>query len=269
MDKSQWGWKEGQKEVPVIVPRTYIDMYNFGYAQSHNAPKISQSVMGMIDFSIIIKGDGHEDTYKGRVVGFSSSLSCILVPQSFMDWSNGYYAPKDNVSHTRLLMQLTNAADKNVDSYLEEHGMEIEQDQMEQEKMAYFLRIVVGLVMIVGLVISALSFYILMLSIYLLVQKNAKKLENLLLIGYSPSKVARPYQLLTVSLNVIVLIIAMIVVIAVRTYYMNIIADVYPELANGTLLPMIVVGIALFLLVTILNVFIIYRKIIQIWFKKA
>ena len=269
MDKSQWGWKEGQKEVPVIVPRTYIDMYNFGYAQSHNAPKISQSVMGMIDFSIIIKGDGHEDTYKGRVVGFSSSLSCILVPQSFMDWSNGYYAPKDNVSHTRLLMQLTNAADKNVESYLEEHGMEIEQDQMEQEKMAYFLRIVIGLVMIVGLVISALSFYILMLSIYLLVQKNAKKLENLLLIGYSPSKVARPYQLLTVSLNVIVLIIAMIVVIAVRTYYMNIIADVYPELANGTLLPMIVMGIALFLLVTILNVFIIYRKIIQIWFKKA
>ena len=147
--------------------------------------------------------------------------------------------------------------------------MEIEQDQMEQEKMAYFLRIVVGLVMIVGLVISALSFYILMLSIYLLVQKNAKKLENLLLIGYSPSKVARPYQLLTVSLNVIVLIIAMVVVIAVRTYYMNIIADVYPELANGTLLPMIAVGIALFLLVTILNVFIIYRKIIQIWFKKA
>jgi hypothetical protein len=61
----------------------------------------------------------------------------------------------------------------------------------------------------------------------------------------------------------------MIVVIAVRTYYMNIIADVYPELANGTLLPMIAVGIALFLLVTILNVFIIYRKIIQIWFKKA
>ena len=269
MDKSQWGWKEGQKEVPVIVPRTYIDMYNFGYAQSHNAPKISQSVMGMIDFSIIIKGDGHEDTYKGRVVGFSSSLSCILVPQSFMDWSNGYYAPKDNVSHTRLLMQLTNAADKNVESYLEEHGMEIEQDQMEQEKMAYFLRIVIGLVMIVGLVISALSFYILMLSIYLLVQKNAKKLENLLLIGYSPSKVARPYQLLTVCLNVIVLIIAMVVVIAVRTYYMNIIADVYPELANGTLLPMIVVGIALFVLVTILNVFIIYRKIIQIWFKKA
>ena len=268
MDKSLWVWKAGQKEVPVIVPRTYIDMYNFGYAQSHNAPKISQSVMGLIDFSIIIKGDGKEDTYKGRVVGFSSSLSSILVPQSFMDWSNAYYAPKDNVSHTRLLMQLTNGADKNVEEYLNAHGMEIEQEQMEQEKVAYFLRLVVTLVMIVGLVISALSFYILMLSIYLLVQKNARKLENLLLIGYSPSKVARPYQLLTFCLNAVVLIIAMITVFALRTYYMNIISDVYPELANGTLLPMVSVGIALFLFVTILNVCIIYRKIIQIWFRK-
>ena len=268
IDKSQWQWKEGQKEVPVIVPRTYINMYNFGYAQSHNAPKISESVMGMIDFAIVIKGDGKEDTYKGRVVGFSSSLSSILVPQSFMDWSNSYYAPKDEVSHTRLLMQVTNAADKEVGQYLEDHGMEIEQDQMNQEKIAYFLRLVVSLVMIVGLVISALSFYILMLSIYLLVQKNAKKLENLLLIGYSPSWVARPYQLLTASLNLIVLIIALVAVMIVRSYYMSMIENIYPELSHGSILPMLMVGASLFLLVTIMNILVIRRKIIRIWYRK-
>ena len=268
IDKSQWQWKEGQKEVPVIVPRTYINMYNFGYAQSHNAPKISESVMGMIDFAIVIKGDGKEDTYKGRVVGFSSSLSSILVPQSFMDWSNSYYAPKDEVSHTRLLMQVTNAADKEVGQYLEDHGMEIEQDQMNQEKIAYFLRLVVTLVMIVGLVISALSFYILMLSIYLLVQKNAKKLENLLLIGYSPSRVARPYQLLTASLNLIVLIIALVAVMIVRSYYMSMIENIYPELSHGSILPMLMVGASLFLLVTIMNILVIRRKIIRIWYRK-
>ena len=268
IDKSLWGWKEGQKEVPVIVPRTYINMYNFGYAQSHNAPKISESVMGMIDFSIVIKGDGKEGTYKGRVVGFSSSLSSILVPQAFMDWSNAYYAPKDEASHTRLLMQVTNATDKNVSQYLEDHGMEIEQDQMNQEKIAYFLRLVVSLVLIVGLVISALSFYILMLSIYLLVQKNAKKLENLLLIGYSPSRVARPYQLLTAVLNVLVLVIAVVVVVVARTYYMTMIEEIYPELAHGSLLPMLIVGVALFLIVTFVNVFVIRRKIIRIWYRK-
>lgn len=268
IDKNLWGWKEGQKEVPVIVPRTYINMYNFGYAQSHNAPKISDSVMGMIDFSIVIKGDGKEDTYKGRVVGFSSSLSSILVPQAFMDWSNAYYAPKDEASHTRLLMQVTNATDKNVSQYLEDHGMEIEQDQMNQEKIAYFLRLVVSLVLIIGLVISALSFYILMLSIYLLVQKNAQKLENLLLIGYSPSRVARPYQMLTAILNLIVLVIAIVAVMIVRSYYMTMIEDVYPELSKGSLWPMLIVAMKLFVVVTFVNVFVIRRKIIRIWYRK-
>lgn len=268
IDKSQWKWQEGQKEVPVIVPRMYINMYNFGYAQSHNAPKISESVMGMIDFAIVIKGDGHEDAYKGRVVGFSSSISSILVPQSFMEWSNAYYAPKDEVSHTRLLMQVENAADKNVSQYLEDHGMEIEQDQMDQEKITYFLRLMVSLVMVIGLVISSLSFYILMLSIYLLVQKNAQKLENLLLIGYSPAKVARPYQWFTACLNIIVLIIAVVVVLAVRMYYMAIIEDIYPELDKGSLLPALMTGGALFVIVTLMNMLIIRRKIIRIWYRK-
>ena len=122
--------------------------------------------------------------------------------------------------------------------------------------------------MIVGLVISALSFYILMLSIYLLVQKNAKKLENLLLIGYSPSRVARPYQLLTASLNLIVLIIALVAVMIVRSYYMSMIEDIYPELSHGSILPMLMVGASLFLLVTIMNILVIRRKIIRIWYRK-
>ena len=63
--------------------------------------------------------------------------------------------------------------------------------------------------MSVGLLISVLSFYILMLSIYLLVQKNTTKLENLLLIGYSPWRVGLPYQILTVGMNVLVLLLAM------------------------------------------------------------
>lgn len=37
-----------------------------------------------------------------------------------------------------------------------------------------------------GLVFSVMSFYILMLSIFLLLQKNSAKLETLLLLGYAP-----------------------------------------------------------------------------------
>lgn len=97
------------------------------------------------------------------------------------------------------------------------------------QKTTYFLRLMVTMVMVVGLVISILSFYILMLSIYLLVQKNSSKLENLLLIGYSPQQVAKPYQLLTIFLNLGVLIIALIAIVFIRAYYMGVISTLFPE----------------------------------------
>jgi hypothetical protein len=263
-----WHYKEGDKVVPIILPRTYINMYNFGFAQSHSLPKISDGLVGMIDFNIFIHGNGHQDRYKGKVIGFSNRLNTILVPQKFMDWSNNYYAPNSKSDPTRLLVEVTNPADEHITKYLDKKGYEVETDKLDAEKTTYFLKMVVSLVMAIGLVISILSFYILMLSIYLLVQKNSSKLENLLLIGYSPSKVAMPYQLLTVGLNVAVLFIAWIILFFIRSYYMNVIETLFPQIDDGSMLPAFIVGIILFILVTILNQFAIRRKVMRIWYRK-
>lgn len=268
INSSEWQWKEGSKEVPVILPRTYINMYNFGFAQSRQLPKISEGLLGMIDIRLIVRGEGKEDEYKGRVVGLSSTLSAVLVPQSFMDWSNATYAPYEKATPTRLLMQVSNPADEAVEQYLDDKGLEMETDKLDQEKTTYFLRLIVTIVMFIGIVISALSFYILMLSIYLLVQKNTTKLENLLLIGYSPSRVAMPYQLLTAVLNISVLVIAVVLIFFARHYYLNIILALFPDVPQASLMPTILTGASLFLFVTLLNVFIIHRKIMRIWYRK-
>ena len=73
---------------------------------------------------------------------------------------------------------------------MKEHGYEIEEDKLDASRMTYFLKIVSAVIMSVGLLISILSFYILMLSIYLLVQKNTMKLQNLLLLGYTTARVS-------------------------------------------------------------------------------
>ena len=126
----------------------------------------------------------------------------------------------------------------------------------------------VSMVMIIGLVISVLSFYILMLSIYLLVQKNSSKLENLLLIGYSPNNVAKPYQVLTIALNIVVLIIAWIILFFLRDYYMGFIETLFPDIDEGTMFPAIALGLLLFLIVSILNIVAIRRKVMSIWQRK-
>lgn len=263
-----WKYKQGDKVVPIILPRIYLTMYNFGFAQSHSLPKISDGLMGMIDFQIFIHGNGHQDQYKGKVIGFSSRLSSILVPQAFMDWSNNYYSTGDGSEPTRLIVDASNPADEHISQYIEKKGYEIEDSQLNAEKTTYFLKLMVTMVMIVGLVISILSFYILMLSIYLLVQKNSSKLENLLLIGYKPGQVARPYQLLTIGLNLGVLLISWLVLYFVRQYYMDIIESLFPNIEDGNMLPAIGMGIVLFVLVSVCNLIAIKHKIVRIWKRK-
>lgn len=268
--EDDWTWDKGCNVIPIILPRTYINMYNFGFAQSRSLPKISEGLVGMIDFRILISGNGMKDEYKGKVIGFSSRLNTILVPQAFMDWSNAKYSDRQPEEPTRIVIEVGNPTDDRISRFIDENGYEVEDNKLNAEKNMFFLRMVVSLVMSVGIIISVLSFYILMLSIYLLVQKNSSKLENLLLIGYSPRQVAFPYQMLTALLNLSIVAVACVIIYFVRGYYMDTIESIYPNLNGGTLLPSMVFGGVLFVFITMINSLIIRNKVTNdIWKHKS
>ena len=218
----------------------------------------------MLDVSLFVRGNGREGTFRGKVIGFSSRLNTILVPERFILWSNGQYAPSEHSAPSRLIMEVDNPAGEQFTALLSDNGLEQEDDNRQAERMTYFLRIVVVLVMAVGLVISALSFYILMLSIWLLVQKNAEKLENLLLLGYSPRRTALPYQLLTVALNAVVLVIALLVVWLVRGRYLDMLQTLSASVDFPGMQHTILLGLALLLVVSFVNIIAIRRKVAKL-----
>ena len=260
-----WHYTPGDSLVPVILPRSYIAMYNFGFAQNHSLPKINEGLVGMIDLHIQVQGKGGQGYFRGKVIGFSSKLNTILVPQSFMAWSNNHFSPDSELPPSRLILDVTNPADQRIGTYLEEHNYELEDNNLDAEKTTYFLKLMVTLVMGVGVVISALSFYVLLLSIYLLVQKNTTKLQNLLLIGYSPTRVALPYQMLTLALNFAVLVASFSLLLIIRSYYIDIVETLFPDLPSTGVAATLGIGLALFLFVTGINFAILWRKIISIW----
>lgn len=260
-----WHYTPGDSLVPVILPRSYIAMYNFGFAQNHSLPKINEGLVGMIDLHIQVQGKGGQGYFRGKVIGFSSKLNTILVPQSFMAWSNNHFSPDSEMPPSRLILDVTNPADQRIGTYLEDHNYELEDNNLDAEKTTYFLKLMVTLVMGVGVVISALSFYVLLLSIYLLVQKNTTKLQNLLLIGYSPSRVALPYQMLTLVLNFAVLVASFSLLLIIRGYYIDIVETLFPDLPSTGVAPTLGIGLALFLFVTGINFAILWRKTISIW----
>lgn len=261
----KWHFDEGTQTIPIIIPRNYLNLYNFGFAQSRNLPKLSEGVMGLIQMDINMRGNGRAEQYKGNIVGFSNRLNTILVPQSFMEWANQNFSPEREAQPSRLIVEVKNPTDTAITDYFQQKNYETEGDNLDAGKTTYFLRLITGIVSGVGLFISILSFYILMLSVFLLLQKNTAKLENLLLIGYSPSKVALPYHVLTVGLNLLVLLLAVIGVVWLRSYYTGVLQTLIPQLETGSLLPCILAGSILFIVVSALNILLIRKKVLSIW----
>ena len=260
-DLEGWSFSPGQEEIPIVLPRNYLNLYNFGFAQSRSLPQLSEGVLGMMKLDIRISGRGQVKQMKGRIAGFSDRLNTILVPEAFMNWANATYGDQKEAGPSRLIVEVKNPADDRIAKYLKEKGYETEGDKLDAGKTTWFLKMIVGIVMAVGLVISVLSFYILMLSIYLLLQKNTKKLETLLLVGYSPARVARPYQVLTVVLNAVVLALGLLVVSLVRSGYLDVLGRMFPQMKGGNMAVAVTAGIVLFLIVSAINVAAIRRKI--------
>ncbi|MBR1838206.1 MAG: ABC transporter permease [Bacteroidaceae bacterium] len=256
-----WLFDPQQRTVPVILPRSYLALYNFGFAASRGLPKISDAMASQIEMHILIHAQGNNEAFKGRVIGFSSRINTILVPLSFLEWSNAKYEPGKDDTPTRLIARVGNPTDEAIMKYMDSRGYEVEDNRLEAGKATYFLRIVVTLVTGIGILVCILSFYILMLSVYLLVQKNTRKLQNLLLIGYTPARVSLPYQLLTLMVNIGVFLLAIVLLLPLRAWYMKMISLVFPQVHGGSVWSAVVVGAVILVVVTLFNFVAIRRKV--------
>ena len=257
----EWKYVEGQGEIPIIIPRNYLNLYNFGFARSRNLPQLSEGMIGMVSLNLYISGNGMRDMKKGRIVGFSNRLNTILVPEDFMNAANSKYGDSNEMEPSRVIIEVDNPADERIAHFFNDNGYETEDNKLDAGKITWFLKIAVGIVMAIGLVISALSFYILLLSIYLLLQKNTDKLENLILIGYSASSVSMPYQILTVAINFAVLVIAVFLLIVIRGMYSGVLSDIIQGIDGGGIVVSCMVGVILFLFVSAYNIIAIRRKV--------
>ena len=107
----KWEFDEYERVVPIIIPRNYLNLYNFGFAQSRSLPQLSEGVMGMVNLDIRITGVGRTENFKGKIVGFSNRLNTILVPETFMTWANNEFAPGQKSEPSRLIVEVNNPTD--------------------------------------------------------------------------------------------------------------------------------------------------------------
>lgn len=256
-----WKFAPDDNFIPIILPKNYLDLYNFGFAEARSMPKISESIVNMVNIDITISGRHQYREFKGQIVGFSSRINTILVPESFMKWANENFGEQSNPSPSRLMVEVNNPADPNIATFLQKYGYEVEGQGSATSRMSYFLKIIVGIVIAIGVIICALSFFILTLSIYLLLEKNMEKLNNLRLIGYNKSSVIRPYELLAIGMNFAILALSILSILLIRSKYIEVVRNVWTDFEGSGIASIIIAGIAIFFILSALNVLIIRNKV--------
>ena len=63
----KWLFDKETRVIPIIIPRNYLNLYNFGFAQSRSLPKLSEGLISMIQMDITLRGNGRVEQFKGRL----------------------------------------------------------------------------------------------------------------------------------------------------------------------------------------------------------
>lgn len=190
-----WGFDPASSsEIPVILPREYLSLYNYGFAPSRGLPQISESMASLIPIELSVSGNGLQQTLRGRIAGFSSRINTIAVPEAFIRWANGIYGPGANSAPSRLIVETVSPGDPNATEWIGNHGYETMSDTTAGQ-IGSIASAGSAVVMLAGSLIVALALFILIISIHLLLYKNRTILFDLMQLGYTPGRVSRVYMI--------------------------------------------------------------------------
>ena len=260
-DDVEWTASTDSRFVPMVVPRAYLNFYNYGFAAARGMPQIGESLFAAVPVRLIARGPAEQVVYEGKIVGFTNNLNTILVPDDFLVEANLQFAPNSAESVTRVIVESDGSSTDELMTFIAEHNYVVDGNGDVSMRLLSIVRIVIGGVVAVGVIVVLLAFYLLLISILLMVEKNRYKNNVLHQLGYSDARISFPYQVLAVAVDVFVWVIALAVTLWVYPLAVSFIQKISPgfvSLEYGTTVLLSLLLCAFFVLI---HVCIIRRKI--------
>lgn len=251
----RWKWDADTEFLPIIIPEDYLNLYNFGFAESQSLPVVSKGTVEQIPFSVHVDGNGKRRDFQGSIVGFSNTINSILVPEDFLQWANSEFGKAEKSNVTRLLVEFTDSSDERIPNYFESHSLDIKEKELQSSKIMFLLKIAVLFVLTVAGIIIVLSMAFIVMSMNVIVQKNRELFVNLYNIGYSPKQIARFYQLVISVLTFIDILLATFIALAVRKQYMDRLSVLFKAMPSKTAI-WLTAAVIVVLLLAVYNVLI-------------
>ncbi len=266
VDQSKWQWKEGENFIPIIIPKSYLNLYNFGFATSQGLPQVSEGLFTQIPFQLILGKGENQAIYQAKIVDFTTKINTILVPENFLEWANQTYANQQTNAPSRIIVETKSQSDENAASFFEQQNYDINKDELKNNELTSYLKLAFTLVLFIGLIIVFAAIWLMIINFQLMIEKNKHKTKDLFLIGYNISQLSRPY----LKFSLIFMLISYLISIPFVYFTLNIIKGKIGKfmlVEQSHLWEIVGGGFLLLILLVVINKFILTQSIKKIALK--
>ncbi len=205
INDKQWGWDSSKKVIPIVFPREYLKLYNFGFAQSQGLPQLSENIITKVGFKVKIRGNGKKEEFVAKVFALTDRVNSFLVPDDFMKWANKKFGEAgDEFKPSRLAIITNNLNNPEIIKYFDTKGYETNTEKLNKSRSSVLIKLVFIVVVVIGSIITLLSLLIFILSFNIIIYKSTDNINKLLNIGYRKSTFFKSYGIVVLTIVALV-----------------------------------------------------------------
>ena len=128
-------------------------------------------------------------------------------------------------------------------------------------KIVSLVKGIAFVVILLGVVVSLLAFFLLVVSIHLLIEKNKDKNATLIALGYTHAEVCRPYEVTALALNLFSLLTALLATGSLYGMLEKVLLRYNPDFVGTGMGFITLVAAALMLIFSLLHILMIRKEV--------
>ena len=256
-------WQPGQQTVPIIFSSDFLELYNV-FAPSQDLPQLSGKTISSVNIILEIYGATGVQNFKGNIVALSDRINSILVPKSFMQWSNQSFGGVSKVNPSRIYIKTKDANDPKLISFLDTKNYHLNKDKTKFGRIKKVLQNIVSALGVFGILVIVLALMLFSFYLQLMIAKSKENLQLLLTLGYSPNWLSKTVAKTWIPVYVFVVIAAVAITALLHFSFVKISFVERNDLPYFLHWSVLVVGILLLLLSVFTNYRLVKKELYKI-----
>jgi len=203
-------WQPGQIVVPIIFSSDFLEMYNV-FAPAQGLPQLSPKTISSINIILECSGPNGTLNFKGNIVALSDRINSLLVPRTFMNWSNLHLSGDTATRISRVYIKTKDANNPQLISFLDQQSYHLNKDKVKFSRVKSILQNIVSSLGIFGILVIVMALVLFSFYLQLMIAKSKDNLRLLLTLGYSPRWLANSVAKTWLPVYLFIIVAALII----------------------------------------------------------